>query len=103
MDTQSSSRRALKPVQEQEPSSGGKKSFWRMVDISILNSWIIFRSIFPGKITSHRLFRIQLVHELVQPLLSLKASPDCPATLSYKGLRPTNTEKRLLGKHFPSL
>lgn len=78
-----------------------KKVFWRMVDISILNSWIIFRSNFPDKITSHRLFRIQLVHELVQPLLSLKASPDCPATLSYKGRRPTNTEKRLLGKHFP--
>ena len=37
----------------------------------------------------------------IEHLPSLKASPDCPATLSYKGRRPTNTEKRLLGKHFP--
>ena len=78
-----------------------KKVFWRIVDILILNSWIIFRSNFPDKITSHRLFRIQLVHELVQPLLSLKASPDCPATLSYKGRRPTNTGETTSGKTFP--
>ena len=53
--------------------------FWRMIDISILNSWIIFRSNLPeSEISSHRLFWIHLVHELVQPLLMLKASPDCP-------------------------
>ena len=78
-----------------------KKVFRRMVDILILNSWIIFRSNFPDKITLHRLFCIQLVHELVQPLLSLKASPDCPATLSYKGRRPTNTGETTSGKTFP--
>ena len=76
--------------------------FWRMIDISILNSWIIFRSNFPeSEISSHRLFRIHLVHELVQPLLMLKASPDCPVHLSSgKGRRPASSEKRLLGKHF---
>lgn len=75
-----------------------KKVLWRMVDISILNSWIIFRSNFPqDDIKSHRQFRIELVHQLVQPLLSLRASPDCPATLSYKG----DPDKMLYIKCFP--
>ena len=79
-----------------------KKIFWRMIDISILNSWIIFRTnIKDSDISSHREFRIALVHELVQPLLSLKASPECPVSLTYaKGRRPASAEKRLLGKHF---
>ena len=47
-----------------------KKVFWRMIDISILNSWIIFRSNFEDSdIRSHREFHIALVHELVQLLL----------------------------------
>ena len=75
-----------------------KKVFWRMIDISILNSWIIFRTNFPeSEIHSHRLFRIELVHELVQPLLSLRASTEG----STKGWRPATSEKRLVGKHFP--
>ena len=79
-----------------------KKIVWRMVDISILNAWIIFHSNYPeDEIKSHRQFRIQLVHELVQPLLSLKASPECPINLYAKGQRPVSAEKRLLGKHFP--
>ena len=71
------------------------------MDISILNSWIIFRSNFPeSEINSHRLFRLELAHELVQPLLSLKASTESPLLYS-KGRRPSFLERRLQGKHFP--
>ena len=59
-----------------------KKVFWRMVDISVLNAWIIYCLNSPStESTSHRLFRLELAHELVQPLLLLKATPECP--LSY--------------------
>ena len=72
-----------------------------MIDISILNSWIIFHSNFPDSpIDSHRAFRIELVHQLVQPLLSLKAEPSNPLQHSAKGRKPVSTEKRLCGKHF---
>ena len=78
-----------------------KKVFWRMIDISILNAWIIFKANFPNSaIDSHRAFRIELIHQLVQPLLSLKASPENPLSYSSKGRKPTTTEKRLTGKHF---
>ena len=67
------------------------------MDISILNSWIIFRTNFPeSEMNSHRLFRLELVelaHELVQPLLSLKASTESPLSYS-KGRRPPSLEKR---------
>lgn len=80
-----------------------EKLFWRFIDICILNSWIIFWNNLPeSKIQSHRLFCTELIHELVQPLLSLRADPDCPTHLLYaQGHRPTESEKRLRGKHFP--
>ena len=35
---------------------------------------------------SQREFRLELVKQLVQPLLNLKASPECPSVLqSHKG------------------
>ena len=78
-----------------------KKLFWRFVDICVLNSWIIYKSNFPDStINSHRLFRIKLVQELVQPLLTLRSSPTCPPYLRTKGREPVSTDIRLLGKHF---
>ena len=79
-----------------------KKVFWRLVDMSIVNGWIIFRHNCPeSDIKSHREFRIQLIEELVQPLLDLRASTDCPKyLLSTKGRPPASDEKHLLGKHF---
>ena len=81
-----------------------KKVFWRLIDIAIVNSWIIFRVNNPesSKIRSQRDFRLELVQLLVQPLLDLKASPDCPNILrAHKGRNVVSADKRLLGKHFP--
>ena len=78
-----------------------KNIFWRLVDISIFNSWIIFRTNFPDSpISSHKTFRLQLITELVQPLLELKASPSCPVYLqTKKGRKTVSSETRLTGKH----
>jgi len=79
-----------------------KKVFWRLLDISIINSWVIFRTNSPdSKIKSQREFRLELVRQLVQPLLDLKASTDCPAALqSHQGRKVVSCDKRLTGKHF---
>ena len=77
-----------------------KKGFWRLVDICIVNSWIVFRRNNPSShIKSQRVFRVKLIEELVQPLLNLRASPDCPPYLQGRHVR-ASTEKRLIGKHF---
>ena len=79
-----------------------KKVFWRFLDICVLNSWIIFRTNFPeSNINTQKKFRMQLVKELVQPMLTLKSSPTCPPHLSPIGRLPIAQEPRLIGKHFP--
>lgn len=66
-----------------------KKVFWRLVDLSVMNSWMIFCTNFPGVIKSHWHFRLRLAEELVQPLLDLRTSPTCPEYLQIgKGRRP---------------
>ena len=78
-----------------------KKVFWRFLDICVLNLWIIYKSNFPdSNISTQKQFRLQLVKELVQPLLSLKSSPNCPPHLRPIGRLPTMQEPRLVGKHF---
>ena len=51
-------------------------------------------------ISSHREFHMELVHQLVQPLLSLKASCENPISYAIRGRKPVPAEKRLTGKHF---
>jgi hypothetical protein len=77
-----------------------KKIFWRLIDIAIINSWIIFCSNNPhSKIKSQREFRLELIKQLVQPLLDLKASPDCPRVLqTYKGRKKGKTRQISNGK-----
>ena len=78
-----------------------KKVLWRLLDIAIINAWIIFKSNFPdSSINSQKLFRLKLVEEMVQPLLTLRSSPMCPTYIHGKG-RSTVEESRLIGKHFP--
>ena len=79
-----------------------KKVFWRLIDISIVNAWIIFRhNNADSDIKSHREFRLKLIEELVQPLLDVQASTDCPKhLLDTRGRQPVSDDKRLMGKHF---
>ena len=79
-----------------------KKVFWRMVDLCIVNSWIIFRTNSPdSNINTHKLFRLKLVQELVQPLIDLQSSPQCPVYLrDNRGRKRASSEARLVGKHF---
>ena len=69
--------------------------------MAIINSWIIFRCKFPdSEINSQRAFRLKLVEEMVQPLLSLYSLPTCPAHLHGKGRPTVADDNRLIGKHF---
>ena len=53
-----------------------EKSFWRLVDVAIMNAWIIFRENNPhSPIDTQFKFQVELCRQLVQPLLGLKASP----------------------------
>ena len=55
-----------------------KKVFWRLVDITIINSWIIFHTNNPtSEINSQKQFRLKLAEELVQSLLDLRSGPHC--------------------------
>lgn len=78
------------------------KVFWRLIDITIVNAWIIFHKNHPNSsINTQKKFRLDLAENLVQSLLDLVASPACPAYLrATKGRKPVSTAKRLIGKHF---
>ena len=79
-----------------------KKLFWRLIDLSILNSSIVFRQNHPESgIKSNRVFRIELTEELVKPLLHLRASIHNPLGPYTRGRRPSENLDRLKGKHFP--
>jgi hypothetical protein len=71
-----------------------KKVFWHLIDIAVVNSWIIFRANNPeSSIDTQLKFRIELSRQLVQPLLDLKASPECPSTLrQQRGQKPLSAE-----------
>ena len=74
-----------------------KKLFWRLIDICILNSCILFRANDPdSEIKTHRQFRILLVEQLTKPLLMARANPDSGVPSSHAGEDLT----RLKGKHF---
>lgn len=79
-----------------------KKGFWRLIDICIVNSWIVFRQNNPSShIKTQRLFRVKLIEELVQPLFNLRSNPNCPLYLQKRHSRVApSIEKRLSGKHF---
>ena len=65
-----------------------KKASWCLINICVLNSWVIYRSNFPDSrttINTHKLFRLKLIEELVQPLFTLHASPECPPHLHTEG------------------
>ena len=78
-----------------------KKVLWRLLDIAIINAWIIFKTNFPdSSIDSQKLFHLKLVEEMVQPLLTLCSSPMCP-TYVHDKVRSTVEEICLIGRHFP--
>ena len=81
-----------------------KKVFWRLVDLCIVNAWIIYRCNYPNDsdINSQKAFRVKLAEELVQPLLNLRASTDCPDYLNVHRGKSATSETHLKGKHFPS-
>ena len=78
-----------------------KKVFFRLLDLCIINSMVLYFSMFPekgAKRQAHKQFRMELAHELVQPLLDRNAESD---SLRTPCGRPCNSDEvRLKGKHF---
>ena len=77
-----------------------KKLLCRLIDLAVVKYMIIFHDINPDlghKYTSHRRFRQNLIHELVQLLLDAKSMENVyPASKSQP--KPTN-DPRFNGKH----
>jgi len=88
-----------------------KKVFYRLFEMSIVNSLILFHKKYPElgkKKNAHKKFREMLVHELVQPYLDERSNKDIeqrgrpcqnPAVVSKVDV---DHATRLAGKHFSS-
>ena len=80
-----------------------KKVFVIIFQLAVINSMVIYfrnNPEFAAKYQSHKLCRVQLIHQLAQPLLDCKASGE----ISYYGAgrRPAKiNEVRLVVKHYP--
>lgn len=76
-----------------------KRLFFRLLDMSIINAMIVYINLYPEKKEerlSHKKYRLELVHQLVQPLLDSYADPSVGGT---SGRTPVSSV-RLKGKHF---
>ena len=88
-----------------------KKVFFRLFEMSIVNSMLLFFKKFPEfekKKYSHKKFRDMLIHEMVQRYLDAKAA-DLVQKAGRPSLEPKPISKidvldatRLTGKHYPS-
>lgn len=81
-----------------------KKLFYRLLELCIVNAMVLHFNAnpeFAKKRQAHKLFRIQLVHELVQPLLNSRDDPNIDNHSPSVGRRANLDESRLKGKHFP--
>ena len=77
-----------------------KRLFFRLLDMAIINAMVLYLNVFPEKRKerqSHKKYRLQLAHELVQPLLDLYADPSSGRS---SGRKPVTADVRLKGKHF---
>ena len=71
-----------------------KRLFWRIVDMAIVNSFILYNLCHRDKPLTQKQFRLVIADALVQDFMNAKASP---RTEVISG-SPT---ERLRGKHFP--
>ena len=90
---------------QERVANGGKKVFYRMLELEVINSYIVYRAVHPeinGKKAnrSHRSYLFVLIHQMAQVLRDARADPN-NFTNSEQSRRHSNTEStRLLGKHF---
>ena len=70
--------------------------------MAVINSMVIFlkNSEFAVKYQSHKLYRVQLIHQIVQPLLDFKASGEISYYCAGRRSAKMN-EVHLVGKHYP--
>lgn len=71
------------------------KVFWRLIELAIVNSYIIYNS---KEQMTHRKFRLKLCHLLIEPLLNARVE----GTALPGPSKPGPNIHRLTGKHFPT-
>ena len=89
--------------EEEEQENQTKKVFFRMLELCIINAMVLYFCANPDlakKWQAHKLFRIQLVHELVQPLLNCIADGEGDIHSPGVGRKTSLDELRLKGNIF---
>ena len=87
---------------ERKAKKWWKKVFYRMLELCSINALVLYFVAHPylaKKRQEHKLFRIQLVHDLAQPLLDSQASVENEVHSPIPG-RTSVSHTRLQGKHF---
>ena len=80
-----------------------EKVFFRLCELWIINAMVLYFAAYPDfakQCQAHKLFRVQLAHELVQPLLDAKAAVGNNVHSPVPGRRSIEDDVRLQGKHF---
>ena len=81
-----------------------KKLFFRLLELCIINSMILYKARNPGfakRHMAHKIFRETLALQLVQLLVDKQAEPSATVFAPKRG-RSSTGEYRLKGRHFPS-
>ena len=71
-----------------------KRIFWRLIDMAIVNSFVLYNMCHPLKRMSHNVFRLQLADSLVTDWMNAKS-----LIVVSLGRRPLRSDNRLQGKH----
>ncbi|XP_022247948.1 piggyBac transposable element-derived protein 4-like, partial [Limulus polyphemus] len=78
-----------------------KKLFFRLVDLSIVNSFILFNQVTKNSKYKQKDFPLQLVESLVKPLIESRGGPSCLSSIRSPVLVDAQ-ERFSPGKHFPA-
>ena len=75
-----------------------KHEFWRLIEIALVNSHLLYKLKPDNESVSQKQFRLNLCHSLVQPLFTLRENLEARAVRG-PGCPPIPSD-RLMGKHF---
>jgi len=75
-----------------------KRIFWRIIDLTLVNAYVLYSICHPDRMMKHKAFRLQLADKLVEEYIDANAHPDRDVVIS--GHRVSLGQSRLKGKHF---
>ena len=75
-----------------------RRVFWRIIDLTLINAFILYSLCHPEERMKQKAFRLQLADDLVVDAINAKAHPD--QDVITPGRRPSAGQLRLKVKHF---